>query len=84
MVIVFIYVLEGNLQWNSWIFKMIGYLKGSIVKFKLNFEKPLQNKCESVWWWQISSKTMVCLGWGNLSMANHLYFPNIILAKHFD
>ena len=40
MVIVFffIYVLEGNLQWNSWIFKMIDYLKGPIVKFKLNFE----------------------------------------------
>ena len=33
MVIVFIYVLEGNLQWNSWIFKMIDYLKGSVVKF---------------------------------------------------
>ena len=38
----FIYVLEGNLQWNSWIFKMIDYLKGSIVKFKLNFEKALE------------------------------------------
>ena len=66
----FIYVLEGNLQWNSWIFKMTGYLKGSIVKFKLNFEKALENKCESVWWWQISSKTLVCLGWGNLSIVN--------------
>ena len=33
MVIVFlIYVLEGNLQWNSWIFKTIDYLKDSIVK----------------------------------------------------
>ena len=40
-VIVFIYVLEGNLEWNSWIFKMIDYLKGSIVKFNLNFEKAL-------------------------------------------
>ena len=49
MVIVFIYVLEGNLQWNSWTFKMIDYLKGSIVKFKLNFEKALENKCESVY-----------------------------------
>ena len=41
---------------------MIDYLKGSIVKFKLNFEKALENKRESVWWWQISSKTLVCLG----------------------
>ena len=84
MVIVFIYVLEGNLQWNSWIFKMIDYLKGSIVKFKLNFEKALENKWESVWWWQISNKTLVCLGWGNLSIVDHLYFQNIILSKHFD
>ena len=52
----FIYVPEGNRQWNSWSFKMIDYLKGSIVKFKLNFEKALDNKCESVWWWKISSK----------------------------
>ena len=56
---------------------MIDYLKGSIVKFKLNFEKALQSKCESVWWWQISSKTLVCLGWGNVSIVNHLNFPNI-------
>ena len=49
----FIYVLEGNLQWNSWFFKMIDYFKGSIVKFKLNFEKALENKRESVWWWHI-------------------------------
>ena len=63
---------------------MTDYLKGSIVKFKLNFEKALENKCESVWLWQISSKTLVCLGWGNLSIANHLYFQNIILSKHFD
>ena len=41
MVIVLIYVLEDNLQWNICIFKMIDYLKGSIVKFKLNFEKAL-------------------------------------------
>ena len=79
-----IYVLEGDLQWNSWIFKMIDYLEGSIVKFKLNFEKALENKCKSVWWWQISSKTLMCLGWGNLSIVNHLYFQNIILSKHFD
>ena len=39
---------------------MIDYLKGSIVKFKLNFEKVLENKHESVWWLQISSKTLVC------------------------
>ena len=38
----FIHVLEGNLHWNSWIFKMFNYLKGSIVKFKLNFEKALE------------------------------------------
>ena len=45
MVIVFlIYVLEGNLEWNSWICKMIVYLKCSIVKIKLNFEKALENK----------------------------------------
>ena len=44
MVIVFIYVLEGNLQWNTWIFKMIDYLKGSIVKFKLNFEKSFRKQ----------------------------------------
>ena len=48
MVIVFIYVLEGNIQLNSWIFKMIDYLKESVVKFRLNFEKALENKCESV------------------------------------
>ena len=45
--VIFIYVLEGNLQWHSWICKMNDYLKGSIVKFKLNFEKALENKCES-------------------------------------
>ena len=72
---------------------MIDYLKSSIVKlfviiyfyqlFKLNFEKALENKCESVWWWQISSKTLMCLGWGNLSIVNHLYFQNIMLIN-FD
>ena len=60
---------------------MIDYLKGSIVKVKLNFEKALKKKCESVWWWQIS-KTLLCLGWGNLSIVNHLYLQNIILSKH--
>ena len=84
MVIVFIYVLEGNRQWSSWICKMIDYLKGSIFKFKLNFEKALENKRESVWWWQISSKILVCLGWGNSTIVNDLYFQNIILSKHFD
>ena len=63
---------------------MIDCLKGSIVKFKLNFEKALENKRESVWWWQISSKTLVRLGWDNLSIVNNLYFQNIILSKHFD
>ena len=29
-------------------FMMIDYLKGSIVKFKLNFEKALENKCETI------------------------------------
>ena len=84
VIVFFIYVLEGNLQWNSWIFKMIYYLKGSIVKFKLNFEEALENKRESVWWWQISSKTQVCLRWDNVSIVNNLYFQNIILSKHFD
>ena len=77
-----IYVLEGNLQWTSWICKMIDYLRGSIVKFKLNFEKALENKRESIWW-QISNKTLVCLEWGNLTIVNNLYFQNI-LSKHFD
>ena len=63
---------------------MIDYLKGSIVKFKLNFEKALENKHESVWWWQISSKTLVCLGFVNLTIVNNLCFQNIILSKHFD
>ena len=30
---------------------MTDYLKGSIIKFKLNFEKALENKSESVRWW---------------------------------
>ena len=48
MIIVFIYFLEGNLQWSCWICKMIDYLKGSIVEFKLNFESVLEtnaNQC---------------------------------------
>ena len=60
VIVFFIYVLEGTLQWNSWIFNTIDYLKGSIIKFKLNFEKALENNCESVWWWQISCWTLVC------------------------
>ena len=59
-------------------------LKGFIVKSKLNFEKAWENKYESVWWWQISSKTLVCLGWGSFTIVNNLYFQNIFLSKHFD
>ena len=33
--------------WNSWIYKMIDYLKCSIVKFELNFENASENKLES-------------------------------------
>ena len=84
MVIVFIYVREGNLQLNCWICKMVDYLKASIVKFKLSFEKALENKRESIWWLQISSKTLVCLEWGNSTIVNNSYFQNIILLKHFD
>ena len=83
IVLFFIYVLEGNLQLNCWICMMVDYLKCSIVKFKPNFEKALENKRESIWWWQISSKTLVCLEWGNLTIVNNLYFQNI-LSKHFD
>ena len=79
IVFFFIHVLEGNrIQWNSWICNMIDYLKVSIVKFKLNFEIASESKRESILWWQISSETMVCLGWGNLTTANNLYFQNII------
>ena len=63
---------------------MIDYLKDSIVKFKLNFEKALENKHESIWWWQISSKELVCLQWGNLTIVHNLFFQNIILSKLFD
>ena len=49
MITVFlIYVLQGNLQLNSWICNMIDYLKGSIVKFKLNIENALESKRESI------------------------------------
>ena len=48
MIIFFIDFLEGNLQWNSWICKMFDYLKGSIVKFNLNFENALENKHKSM------------------------------------
>ena len=53
---------------------MIDYLKGSIVEFKLNFEKASENKRESVRWWQISSKTLVCFGWGNLTIVHNCIF----------
>ena len=43
-----IYVLEGNLQWNSWICNMIDSLKGSIVKFKLNFDNASESKSKSI------------------------------------
>ena len=84
MVIVFIYVLEGNLQWNNWIFKMVDYLKGSIVKFKLNFAKALESKCEPIRWWQISSKTLGCLGSGNLSIVNQNILINFDLFPKDD
>ena len=61
MMIFFIYVLEGDSQWNSWCCQMIDYLEDSIVKFKLNFQNGLENKRELIWWWQISSKTLMCL-----------------------
>ena len=32
VIVFFIYVLEGNLQLNCWICKMVDYLNGSIVK----------------------------------------------------
>ena len=63
---------------------MIDYLKGSIVKFKLNFENASENKLESIWWWQILKKIPVCFEWGNLTIVYNLYFQNIILSKHFD
>ena len=56
---------------------MIDHLKGSIVKFQLNFEKALENKRESIWWWQISSKTLVCLERGNSTIVDILYFFKI-------
>ena len=48
----FIYVLEDNLQLNSWIADIVQwliFLKYSIiVDFKLNFWNVLENKLESV------------------------------------
>ena len=41
-------VLEGNLQWNSLICKVIDYSKGPFVKLKPNFENALENKRESI------------------------------------
>ena len=40
------------LYWNSWICKMLDYLKGSIAKFESNFENAFENKCDSVLWWK--------------------------------
>ena len=57
---------------------MIEYLKGSIVKFKLNFENALENKLELIWWMQISNKILVCLKWGNFTIVDNLCFQNII------
>ena len=39
---------------------MIDYLKSAIVKFKLSFENALENEHESIYWWLISSKILVC------------------------
>ena len=44
----FIYVLGGNLQWDGWCCQVIGFLKGSIFNFKLNFKNALENKRESI------------------------------------
>ena len=60
VIVFFIYILKGNIQLNCWICNMVDYFKVSIVEFKLNFEKALENNRESIWWWQISSKTLVC------------------------
>ena len=60
---------------------MIDYLKGSIVKLKLNFENDFKNDFESIWRWQISIKMLVCLERGNLTIVNNLYFQNIILSN---
>ena len=48
IIVSYMYILEGNHQWNSWICNMIEYLKGSIVKFKLNFGNALETKPESI------------------------------------
>ena len=45
---IFIYVLQGNLQWNSWFCKMIDYLRGSVVKFDLNSKNAFENKSETI------------------------------------
>ena len=82
IIVFFIYVLEGYLQWNSWIYKMIHYLKGSIVKFQLNFEKALENKCESIWWWQMSSKTLMCLEWGKVSSYENILINFDLFPKN--
>ena len=35
----FIYVLEGNLQWNSWLFKMIDYWKVPLLSLTSTLKK---------------------------------------------
>ena len=57
---------------------MIDYLKGSIVKFKLNFENDFKNDFESIWRWQISIKILVCLERGKLTIVK-LSFPRITM-----
>ena len=62
---------------------MLDYLKGSIVQLKLNFENASETKLELTYW-QISSKRLLCLEWGDLIIVNDFNLWNIILSKHFD
>ena len=63
----------------SWIYKMIDFFKGSIVKFELNFENASGNKLESISWWQISSQILVCWEWGNLTIVNIFFFSKYLM-----
>ena len=66
---------------------MIDYLKGSIVKFKFNFQNILENKCELIWQWQVLITILVCFHWGYLTLVNNLYFqisPNQIISVYLD
>ena len=45
---------------------MLDYLKGSIAKFKPNFENALEKKWNQYYDDKISSKTLVCLEWCKL------------------